>query len=198
MPISRTSFERLSLPASDWSIFRCAIERTSSRLVVTPRAARSPSRRRRRPGSCRAPSRSSSRPRRRRRARAGSRRARGPWAIPIETEILPARSRSTASSRFTSRVASATACSSWLAGEDHGELLAADPADDVARADGGAQMVGELGQHLVADRVAEDVVHLLEVVDVEHHERRRSRARSPPGSARGEGARGSGGGCRGR
>ena len=56
-------------------------------------------------------------------------------------------------------------------GEDHGELLAADPADDVARPDGGAQMVGELGQHVVADRVAVDVVHLLEVVDVEHHER---------------------------
>ena len=32
-------------------------------------------------------------------------------------------------------------------------------------------MVGELGQHLVADGVAEDVVHLLEVVDVEHHQR---------------------------
>ena len=30
-------------------------------------------------------------------------------------------------------------------------------------------MVGELGEHLVADRVAEDVVHLLEVVDVDHH-----------------------------
>ena len=109
--------------------------------VVGFAAARSPSRRRRRPGSCRAPSRSSSRPRRRRRARAGSPRARGPWAIPIETEILPARSRATASSRVTSRVASATACASWLAGEDHGELLAADPADDIAgparwRADG--------------------------------------------------------------
>ena len=31
-------------------------------------------------------------------------------------------------------------------------------------------MVGELGQHVVADSVSEDVVHLLEVVDVHHHE----------------------------
>ena len=31
-------------------------------------------------------------------------------------------------------------------------------------------MVGELGEHLVADRVAVDVVHLLEVVDVDHHD----------------------------
>ena len=55
-------------------------------------------------------------------------------------------------------------------GQDHGELLAADPADDVRGPDGCAQMVGELGQHVVSDRVAEDVVHLLEVVDVQHHE----------------------------
>ena len=53
---------------------------------------------------------------------------------------------------------------------DHGELLAADPADDVGRAHRGAQVVGELRQHEVADPVAVDVVHLLEVVDVEHHD----------------------------
>ena len=57
------------------------------------------------------------------------------------------------------------------AGHDHGELLAADPADDVGGADGRAEVVGELRQHLVADGVAEDVVDLLEVVDVDHHDR---------------------------
>ena len=56
-------------------------------------------------------------------------------------------------------------------GDDDRELLAADPADDVVGADGRAQVVGELGEHLVADRVPEDVVHLLEVVDVDHHDR---------------------------
>ena len=56
-------------------------------------------------------------------------------------------------------------------GHDHRELLAADPADDVAGADGRAEVVGQLGQHLVADRVPEDVVDLLEVVDVDHHDR---------------------------
>jgi decaprenyl-phosphate phosphoribosyltransferase len=39
IPISRTSFERFSLPASDCSIFRWAIERMSSR--VSPAAGRS-------------------------------------------------------------------------------------------------------------------------------------------------------------
>ena len=53
--------------------------------------------------------------------------------------------------------------------EDHGELLAADAADDVGRADRGAQDVRDLVQQLVADAVAVDVVHLLEVVEIEHH-----------------------------
>ena len=52
---------------------------------------------------------------------------------------------------------------------DHRELLAADPADDVGGADGRPQVIGEIGEHLVADGMAEDVVHLLEVVDVDHH-----------------------------
>ena len=37
-------------------------------------------------------------------------------------------------------------------------------------ADGRAQHVGDLMEQLVADAVAVDVVHLLEVVEVEHHE----------------------------
>ncbi len=53
---------------------------------------------------------------------------------------------------------------------DHAELLAAEAADDVLRADGRAQRLGELLQHLVADAVAVDVVDPLEVVDVEHED----------------------------
>ncbi len=55
--------------------------------------------------------------------------------------------------------------------EDHCELLAADAADDVCRADGRAQDVGYALQEVVADAVAVDVVHLLEVVEIEHHDR---------------------------
>ncbi len=57
------------------------------------------------------------------------------------------------------------------AGDDHGELLAADPADDVCRADARAEVVGEVRQHVVSDGMPEDVVDLLEVVDVDHHDR---------------------------
>ena len=56
---------------------------------------------------------------------------------------------------------------------DDRELLAADPADDVRRANGRAQDVRDLEQELVADAVPVDVVDLLEVVHVEHHERDR-------------------------
>ncbi len=53
---------------------------------------------------------------------------------------------------------------------DHGELLAADAADVVALADDGTQVICELGEDVVADRVAVDVVDALEVVEVEHHQ----------------------------
>ena len=56
---------------------------------------------------------------------------------------------------------------------DHAELFSAETTDDVLRADGGAQRVGELLQHLVADAVAVNVVDPLEVVDVEHEYRHR-------------------------
>lgn len=55
--------------------------------------------------------------------------------------------------------------------DDHGELLAADPADDVVGTDRRAEVVRELGQDVVADGVPEDVVDLLEVVDIDHHDR---------------------------
>jgi hypothetical protein len=54
--------------------------------------------------------------------------------------------------------------------QDHRELLAPDTADDVARPDRGAQDVRDLDQQLVADAMAVHVVHLLEVVQVEHQD----------------------------
>ena len=56
-------------------------------------------------------------------------------------------------------------------GDDDRELLAADPTDDVRRADGRAEDVRDVQEQLVADAVPVDVVHLLEVVQVDHHER---------------------------
>jgi hypothetical protein len=55
-------------------------------------------------------------------------------------------------------------------GHDHAELLAAEAADDVRGADDPAEEVGELDEHDVADAVAVDVVHALEVVEVEHED----------------------------
>ncbi len=55
-------------------------------------------------------------------------------------------------------------------GHDDGELLAAEPADDVVRPDRRAQRVGQEPQQLVADAVAVHVVDALEVVDVEHQD----------------------------
>ena len=169
MPISRTSFERFSLPPSDWSIFRCAIERMSSpwlsrrlgalgRRVVEEDDLVLAARLR---GHHRG-------------LGAGDELARvrgvlgalgdsdrnGDPAREIELDVLqplrePARQRD-----HVVLVARR---------HDHRELLAADPADDVGGTDGRPQVVGEIGEHLVADGMAEDVVHLLEVVDVDHH-----------------------------
>ena len=55
--------------------------------------------------------------------------------------------------------------------QDDGELLAADPADDVGSANSQLEHVGEDLEDLVALSVPADVVHALEVVDVEHHQR---------------------------
>ena len=60
-----------------------------------------------------------------------------------------------------------------------------------------AEDVGEELEHLVALAVPADVVHALEVVDVEHHQR--DRVVRPPGAVElgSAAARGSSGGCRG-
>ncbi len=54
---------------------------------------------------------------------------------------------------------------------DDRELLAADPADGVARAHGREEDRRDFGEDVVAGRVAVHVVDALEVVEVEHHER---------------------------
>ena len=56
-------------------------------------------------------------------------------------------------------------------GQDHGELVAADPAGDVGRADDAAHPLGDLGEHAVAGEVPDPVVDPLEVVEVEHDQR---------------------------
>ena len=58
-------------------------------------------------------------------------------------------------------------------GKDHRELLTADSADHVACTHGRAEDVGDLLEQVVADPVSVDVVDLLEVVEVEHHDRDR-------------------------
>jgi hypothetical protein len=53
-------------------------------------------------------------------------------------------------------------------GEDDEEFLTAESPDDVATSDGAAQHAAERAQHLIAGRVPEIVVDLLEVVEVQH------------------------------
>ena len=54
--------------------------------------------------------------------------------------------------------------------QDHRELLPADPTHDIGLADRGTEHVRNLVEQLIADAVPVDVVHLLEVVQVEHHD----------------------------
>ena len=73
-----------------------------------------------------------------------------------------------------SRSASSTARSSRPRHED-GELVAAQPRDEVARRGPAAtSSAGHLAEHLVAAGVPVPVVHGLEVVDVEQHDRDRA------------------------
>ena len=57
-------------------------------------------------------------------------------------------------------------------GEDRRELVTADARQDVVRAQGRAQRVTDAHDQLVARRMAEGVVDVLEAVEVEHHQRR--------------------------
>ena len=82
--------------------------------------------------------------------------------------------------------------------QEHGELVAAEPGEDVRLAQPAAQRRRDRQDELVAGVVAERVVDVLEVVEVEHEQRA---ARPVAGDLRRPGGRAparSGGGCRGR
>jgi hypothetical protein len=55
--------------------------------------------------------------------------------------------------------------------KDHRELVAADPAGDVGTAHDGPHALGRLGEHRIPGEVADPVVDLLEVVEVEDDQR---------------------------
>src|SRR5439155_6453995 len=56
--------------------------------------------------------------------------------------------------------------------EDHDELITAVPGDGVGRSNGGRESLRDLDQELVPRPVAERIVHILEVVEVEEDQRR--------------------------
>ena len=58
-----------------------------------------------------------------------------------------------------------------VADHEHGELVAAEPGDDVVAADRVHEPGRDAAQQLVADRVPERVVDALEVVEVDEHHR---------------------------
>ena len=63
----------------------------------------------------------------------------------------------------------------WLveiARRDHRELIAAEARDQVVAAQGPAQALGDAANQLVADRVTEGVVDVLEVVEIDVEHRR--------------------------
>ena len=72
----------------------------------------------------------------------------------------------------------AIACSRLVRLQQHGELVAAEPADRVVDARAVADPRGHRDEHRVAAGVAERVVDVLEAVEVDQHERPR-RARAP-------------------
>ena len=66
-------------------------------------------------------------------------------------------------------------------GQQHDELVAAVPGGEVARLGVADHRAGDLAEHGVTGLVADRVVHVLEVIDVEHDERE---GRLPPVRAR--------------
>ena len=77
----------------------------------------------------------------------------------------------------------------WSASRaQHGELVAADPGDEIAVVHGAAQALGDLDQQAVAGLVAEAVVDELEVVEVQEEHGQpllRAHGRAQPGDERG-------------
>jgi hypothetical protein len=66
-------------------------------------------------------------------------------------------------------------------GHQHGELLSAQTAEQVAVPDLSAENLGGPAEHLVSGMVSEGVVHPLEMVDVQHHHRQRLPVAPGPG-----------------
>ena len=87
-------------------------------------------------------------------------------ATPALTVTGPTPSTSSPATRSTIERATAVACALVVAGEEHGELVAAEPERLAAL----PQARGDLAEHEVADRMAEAVVDALEVVDVDEAE----------------------------
>ena len=75
--------------------------------------------------------------------------------------------------RIASSTFSATSIASLglAVAQDDRELVAAEPRDEVELADALPQQPADVGDELVADRVAEAVVDDLEAVEVEHQQR---------------------------
>ena len=95
---------------------------------------------------------------------------RGPTAIPVESVSRPAASHLQLGELGSDALRERERARQIGSGEDDRELLAADSADHVRGSNRGPEHVRDLDEQLVADPVAVDVVHLLEVVQVEHDE----------------------------
>ena len=94
----------------------------------------------------------------------------GPIAIPVETVSRPTASASSFAELLADPLGERVELRMSPDGRMTANSLAADAADDVGRAHGRAQDVGDLLEEVVADAVPVDVVDLLEVVEVEHHD----------------------------
>jgi hypothetical protein len=70
--------------------------------------------------------------------------------------------------------------------DDHGELVAAEPAQQDVGGQPGREGAGDLADHPVADGVAAEVVDVLEVVDVDEQQRRTVWPRGALGEGRGD------------
>ncbi len=86
---------------------------------------------------------------------------------------------STSSSRWATFITSATSCDTV---EQHRELVATEPGDRVARSEAFAEPTRHRAQQRVTGRVPEAVVHRLEVVEVDEHDRD-PRTRAPAAQA---------------
>jgi hypothetical protein len=88
-------------------------------------------------------------------------------ATPAERYSFPAWPSGRDETALRIRLYSWSASSSGRLGQYHGELVAADPARNVRRADDVAHALGRFRQRGISRQVPDPVVDLLEVVEVE-------------------------------